>query len=460
MSAHATDTPARREFYDRISTQNLAPLWTSMANLVTPEPKSPCQPAAWRFADIRAAMIEAGGLITAKEAERRVLVLENPGLRGQSKITTDLYAGVQLVLPGEVAPAHRHSQTALRFVLEGEGAHTVVNGERTIMHEGDFIITPPMAWHDHGNESANPIFWLDGLDIPVVQFLDASFAEHMGEDAQPITRKPDDSDARYGANLLPVDSKRRGTSSPIFNYPYARTREALERMKLQEEWDACHGLKMRYINPETGGHATADDGHLHPAAAARASRPRPTARPTRRCTRAVEGHGRSHIGEDFTVEWGPRDVFVVPSWHRVRHEADADCGAVLLLGPADAGGARPVPRGSREMLRRVALALHPAGRPGLGGYPRQRRQDRRAERHDRPVRRPLRQGLGDRRANGRGRLRQIGRPERTAGRNPQRRPPEQGRYRRRDRPPMGRPRTAWTRWSTCRTPPSRSRSTR
>src|SRR4029077_15672156 len=101
------------------------------ANLVTPEPVSACEPAAWSFADIRAAMMEAGGLITAKEAERRVLVLENPGLPGQSKITTDLYAGVQLVLPGEVAPAHRHAQSALRFVLEGSGgAHTAVNGER------------------------------------------------------------------------------------------------------------------------------------------------------------------------------------------------------------------------------------------------------------------------------------------------------------------------------------------
>jgi gentisate 1,2-dioxygenase len=323
VSAHATDTPARRAFYDRISAKNLTPLWTSMANLITPEPKSPCVPASWRFAEIKEAMIEAGGLITAKEAERRVLVLENPGLRGQSKITTDLYAGVQMVLPGEVAPAHRHTQTALRFVLEGNGAHTVVNGERTEMHEGDFIITPPMAWHDHGNDGDAPMYWLDGLDIPVVQFLDASFAEHMGEDAQPITRKPDDSAARYGANMLPVDHGRRGSFSPIFNYPYARSREALERMKAQEEWDSCHGLKMRYVNPETGGHATATMGtflQLLPAGFRTQSY---------RATDAtifvpLEGNGRSHIGEDFTVEWGPKDVFVVPSWRRVRHEADEE----------------------------------------------------------------------------------------------------------------------------------------
>src|SRR6202012_1422699 len=163
----------RQAFYDRIGRQNMTPLWLSLSKLVTHEPQSACQPISWAFDDIRAAMIEAGSLITAKEAERRVLILENPGLRGQSKITNDLYAGVQLVLPGEVAAAHRHTQSALRFVLEGGEAHTSVNGERTTMRYGDFILTPPMTWHDHGNESDQPIFWLDGLDIPVVQFLDA-----------------------------------------------------------------------------------------------------------------------------------------------------------------------------------------------------------------------------------------------------------------------------------------------
>ena len=124
------ETLERLAFYERIDQKHMTPLWTSFAKLVTPEPIDGSQPAAWSFADIRAAMIEAGGLITAKEAERRVLILENPRLRGQSRITTDLCAGVQLVLPGEVAPAHRHTQSALRFVLEGDGAHTAVNGER------------------------------------------------------------------------------------------------------------------------------------------------------------------------------------------------------------------------------------------------------------------------------------------------------------------------------------------
>lgn len=323
MPTIAGNEAVRESFYARISQQNLTPLWKSLANLVTPEPVSLCQPAAWRFDDIRAAMVEAGTLITAKEAERRVLVLENPGLRGQSKITTDLYAGVQLVLPGEVAPAHRHTQSALRFVLEGDGAHTTVNGERTIMHEGDFIITPPMAWHDHGNHSADPIFWLDGLDIPLVQFLDTSFAEHLGQDEQVLTRPTGDSDARYGANLLPVDHKQGSGSSPVFNYPYSRTRDALERLKAAEVWDPCHGIKMRYTNPITGNHAMCTIGTFIQLL------PKGFSTSAYRSTDAtifvpIEGSGTSYIGDNFVVQWKKRDIFVVPSWKHVRHEATAE----------------------------------------------------------------------------------------------------------------------------------------
>src|SRR6201991_1939037 len=136
-------TPEREAFYKKIDGENLSALWNVMGDLITPEPKSACRPHLWRFDAIRDYMTEAGTLITAKEAERRVLILENPGLRGQSKITASLFAGVQMVIPGDVAPAHRHSQSALRFVLEGKGAFTAVDGERTAMEPGDFVITRP-----------------------------------------------------------------------------------------------------------------------------------------------------------------------------------------------------------------------------------------------------------------------------------------------------------------------------
>ena len=129
----------RKAFYDRISTGNCSPLWEVLHTLMSVEPKTPCKPYLWKWSEVWPWIIEAGKLITAQEAERRVLVLENPGLRGQSRITHSLYAGLQLILPGEVAPAHRHSQSALRFVLHGAGAYTAVNGEKVTMNVGDFV---------------------------------------------------------------------------------------------------------------------------------------------------------------------------------------------------------------------------------------------------------------------------------------------------------------------------------
>ena len=322
MDHAPAETPERKAFYARIDKDNLAPLWAVLRELITPEPKSACQPALWRFDIIRAAMLEAGQLITAKEAERRVLVLENPGMRGKSQITTSLYAGVQLVMPGEVAPAHRHSQSALRFVLEGKGAHTAVNGERTMMEPGDFVITPYMAWHDHGNHSDAPMFWLDGLDVPLIATLDASFVERLGEDEQPIGKPVGDSSARYGANLLPVDHKTGSATSPIFNYPYARTREALAHLAKAGPLDACHGVKMRYTNPVTGDHAMPTMGtfiQLLPKGF-KTARYRST---DATVFAAVEGRGRTRIGEqEYT--WGPKDIFVVPSWKPIVHEAEEE----------------------------------------------------------------------------------------------------------------------------------------
>ncbi len=319
-------TPERLAFYEKIDREAYTPLWAVFSDIITPEPKSRCIPHLWRFDQAREWLLEAGELITAKEAERRVLILENPGMRGDSRITTSLYAGLQLVLPGEVAPAHRHSQSALRFVLDGSGAHTSVNGERTNMEYGDFVITPPWAWHDHGNDSEQPMIWMDGLDIPVARFFDASFAEGYGEDEHPVSRQTGDSLARYGANMLPVDFQQHELASPIFNYPYARSREALAEMQRQQEWDPCHGLKMRYVNPVDGGFAMptiAPFLQLLPAGFK-----------TEACRStdatvfvATEGSGCTKIdGQVF--EWGPRDIFVAPSWKWIQHEADNE--AVLF----------------------------------------------------------------------------------------------------------------------------------
>src|SRR6476619_4228682 len=169
----STSRDERRRYYDEISKAHLTPLWEVLHALVPTAPSTPCVPAHWRYADVRPHLMHAGELISAEEAVRRVLILENPALRGQSCITQSLYAGLQLILPGEVAPSHRHTQSALRFIVEGRGAYTAVDGERTTMQPGDFIITPSWTWHDHGSDADGPVVWLDGLDIPMVRFFDA-----------------------------------------------------------------------------------------------------------------------------------------------------------------------------------------------------------------------------------------------------------------------------------------------
>jgi len=322
MGSTKTEIGVREKFYQDIDSHNMAPLWEVFRSLVTPTPVTLARPHCWYYQDVRDWVLRAGDVITAREAERRVLVLENPGLRGQTRITNSLYAGLQLILPGEVAPSHRHTQSALRFIIEGTGAYTAVDGERAYMERGDLILTPPMTWHDHGSNGEVPTVWLDGLDIPIIQTFDASFLEGFPEDSQPRTKPEGDSRARYGRNMRPLDTQLKNTSSPVFSYPYADYREALEKMRLQEEWDICHGLKMTFINPQTGG-------PVMPTIAAFVQLlPKAFSTSPYRSTDAsvytvVDGEGRAFVGdEEFSLT--PNDIFVVPSWCPLQLNAEED----------------------------------------------------------------------------------------------------------------------------------------
>src|SRR5882757_3082219 len=228
---------SRQDLYRRIAKHNYAPLWEVYHDLIPNQPMTPAQPAMWKWDEARRYLLEAGELITAKEALRRVLILQNPGMPGESSVTQSLFAGYQLIMPGEIAPSHRHSQSALRFVLEGSCAYTAVDGERTTMHPGDFIITPSWTWHDHGNPGKEPVIWMDGLDVRIVR--------PFPEDEQPLSRGEGASLARYGNNLKPLGAVAPfGKTSPIFSYPYERSRETLARMAKEGDADPCHGWKM------------------------------------------------------------------------------------------------------------------------------------------------------------------------------------------------------------------------
>ncbi|MCA1855561.1 gentisate 1,2-dioxygenase [Massilia oculi] len=321
---------ARRALYQAMRAHNLSPLWESLHTLVPRQPAPDYEAALWRYRDIVPHLKRAGEVITAGEAVRRVLVLENPALPGSAAITRSLYAGLQLILPGEVAPSHRHTQSALRFIVEGKGAYTAVDGERTMMHPGDFILTPAWTWHDHGNPGidgvSEPVVWLDGLDIPMVRFFNSGFAENGDSASQPIARPEGRSLAAYGHNMVPVRHVHSGSSSPIFNYPYERSREALETLRRQQEIDAWLGVKLRYVNPLTGGAPMPTIGACMQLLPAR-FRGLPHRSTDGTVYSVVEGSGRAIIG-GRRFDFAARDTFVVPAWATLVLEADED--AVLF----------------------------------------------------------------------------------------------------------------------------------
>ncbi len=329
---HPDNTKKRQDFYDAIGKYAMSPLWEVLHKLVPPSPQTPCVPAHWKYSDIAPYLTTSGDLISAQDAVRRVLILENPALVGQSCITQSLYAGLQVILPGEVAPSHRHTQSALRFVVEGCGAYTAVNGERIPMKPGDFIITPSWTWHDHGHLGTagadGPVVWLDGLDIPMLRFFDAGFAEDSTHASQPVATSESTHQHRYGVNMLPVRHVMPlGQTSPLVSYPYDRTRDALHQLETEADIDDWDGVKLRYVNPATGGPPM-------PTMATFMQRLPPgfVGKPYRQTDGAVfsvvEGHGSVSIGYNGSTvvySFNPRDHFVIPSWHTARLQSTSGC---------------------------------------------------------------------------------------------------------------------------------------
>ncbi len=294
---------SRSAFYERLRPHGLAPLWEVLASLVTPTPQTPAVFAKWSYRDIEPLLMEAGTLITAAEAERRVLILENPAFLGQSRITRTLYAGLQLILPGEVAPAHRHTQNALRFIMGGDGAFTALDGVRVPMHRHDVVLTPNWVWHDHGNDTSGPMIWLDGLDIPLIQSIDASFAEH----------RPD----RQAMPTAPPNS-----SMPAFSYPYSAWRDRLASTQVDPP-DPHHAYSIEIVRMTT----IAAFARLVPAGF--------TTRPVRMSDGQVyvviEGEGELAV-ERARIQLAPGDIFVVPPWAERRWSAARE---LVVFGYSD-----------------------------------------------------------------------------------------------------------------------------
>ncbi len=311
-----------------LAAANLVPLWPNLRALLPPgRPVSRTAPTLWRWQDIRPLLLRAGELTPMEKAERRVLVLSNPG-RGLDNLQASsvIYLGMQLVLPGETAPNHRHTPNAARIVVEGRGASTVVNGSQCPMAPGDLILTPTGLWHEHRHEGEGPAIWLDVLDLPLMVYLDRSYAVE-GRPQQAVAPP-----ARYPAGgLAPLAQGRRAQDDyPLLRYPWREARRALDA--LAADAPAGAAVELAYINPETGAAPlnTLAFGALLLRAGEAAQLARMSAA---RVFHVVEGEGTAEV-DGAPIALGQADTFCVPGGAALRL-ANASSRAPLCLIGAD-----------------------------------------------------------------------------------------------------------------------------
>lgn len=250
------DLPA--DYRSALATQHVTPLWPSLRALLPPGvPRPRTQVMHWSYEALRPLLMRAGELTPIEKAERRVLVLANPGFGAESmQASAAIYLGMQLLLPGEWASSHRHTPNAVRMIVEGEGAYTTVQGERCPMSRGDLVLTPTGLWHEHGHDGDEPVVWLDVLDLPLVHYVEASY--HVDGARQAITRQGGDYASPGIVPTLGVFS-RSDQNYPMLRYPWVATRAALEALAARRP--ATEPLIVRYVNPETGADTQAILGY-------------------------------------------------------------------------------------------------------------------------------------------------------------------------------------------------------
>jgi gentisate 1,2-dioxygenase len=308
-------------FYADLDSLHLYPLWNLEEKLLTPTPRPGAIPWLWKGETLKALGARAVGLVPIdRGGDRRVLSLGNPGLNGRPYAAGTLWGAVQCLGPRETAPAHRHSPGAVRFVIEGAGVWTTVDGDACDMSAGDLILTPSWHWHEHTNGGDDPMMWFDGLDLPMIEALDAVFFEEHPNDVQPPPAQRNRSEAAYpdaGSKFVtPTATALDSSSSPLLAYRWVETDAALTRLS---EKDDSPMVSLEFVNPRSGASVlpTLSCG-MHRL---RPGRPTPPRQQTGNVIWVVfRGEGASIVGGQ-RFEWVAGDMFVVPSWVPVEHHA-------------------------------------------------------------------------------------------------------------------------------------------
>jgi gentisate 1,2-dioxygenase len=325
---------------------------------VTPLPtidqvRPPYAPACWRWADVRSLMERAAELIQpGPDAERRSINLHNPSLRpliGRTFATHTVSASLQMVLPGEVAPSHRHTPAAIRFVLEGSGALTFVDGDPCEMHPGDLILTPGWSWHGHTNPTDRPMVWMDSLDVPLVFGLRSGVYEDYPGEFQEITKPPDTSISRYGGGQMrPVWERWTSSISPLLSYSWAQTERALRGMAAAGEASPYDDVAFEYTNPATGGHALPTLGCW--------------IQMLRSGIHMFRGRGTTVI-DGVQLDWQQGDFFALPPWAWHEHRNRSASEEAILFSTND------IPlREAINLAIEVPYAEHDGHQPVVTSY--------------------------------------------------------------------------------------------
>jgi gentisate 1,2-dioxygenase len=349
-------TPALNELYRGFESEFLVPLWTEIGDLMPHHPRSHAVPHLWRWENLRRLASHAGDLVpVGRGGERRAIALANPTLGGRPFATPTLWAAIQYLMPGEDAPEHRHTQHAFRFVVEGAGVWTVVGGngdtpvgDAVAMRRGDFLPQAGWNWHAHHNATAEPMAWIDGLDIPFQYLTEAQFFEfgrHEISVEERITPNRSRSERLWGyPGLRPLPVSEASPGSPLLAYRWEFTNRALaDQLVMEKEGYGCtvepgHAA-VRYSNPHNGGDVLPTiRAEFHRICRGAETGP---ARETGSSVYLVfDGSGTVTVGDKtWSVTRG--DLFVVPSWQpfSAKSEAsssDSDSGALDLFRFSDA----------------------------------------------------------------------------------------------------------------------------
>ena len=323
-----------KNYYEGMKDISVGPLWADLGHMVTKEPVHDVEPYLWKWSTLRSYALKAGELVEpGKDAERRVVYLQNPSLLKRGLIgygTHTLYAGIQLLLPGEYAPSHHHSQSAIRFIIEGDSdAYTAVNGEKVYMEDGDVVLTPGWTWHEHKHNGTKPVFWLDGLDVGLVKTLAASFFEPYEDESYPEADVENYSSKQFTQGVFKKLHQEGipDSPSPIFGYKFERVKYLLDNMT-EADNDPYDALAIEYINPKTNksaderigtmmqrlvvGQHTKAHRHVHSA-----------------IYHVVDGQGYTVIdGQKF--EWEKGDFFILPPWSYHEHVNTGHTDAYLF----------------------------------------------------------------------------------------------------------------------------------